>query len=236
MPDDRRPLGHELPFYFAEKAPCPYLPGRVERKLFARLTDLQPSNDVINARLIASGFRRSLDILYRPACEACNACRPVRVNAGAFRPSRSQKRVIRRNRDIQASLEAVGEAEGLLSLFHSYIDVRHAQSEMANMDEAMFRDMIRVGPVTSYALLVRHRKSGVVLGCMLVDDVGDGLSAVYSFFAPEQPERSLGHLLILSLIDIAQQKGKTWVYLGYAIDGVTNMSYKLAYKPYEIIP
>ncbi|MDX9690211.1 MAG: arginyltransferase [Proteobacteria bacterium] len=236
MPDDRRPLGHELPFYYAEKAPCPYLPGQIERKLFVQLTGLQPSNDVINACLVAGGFRRSLDILYRPACEACHACRPVRVNAPAFCPSRSQKRVIKRNKDLYATLEPISQAGGLYPLFRVYMEKRHAQSEMAIMDEGMFQDMLHPGLVTSYALILRHKGTGEVKGCMLVDDVGEGMSAVYSFFDPTQPARSLGHYLIISLIEAVRQNGKKWAYLGYAIEGVPNMSYKLAYKPREIIP
>lgn len=228
--------GEKQPFYLSGEDTCPYWMDRPEQKLFTKLSGESDSDNAINAFLTAAGFRRSLDILYRPYCPNCRACVPVRLNQEKFVPSRSQKRLIKRNADL--IVEAVSPpraSPSLYDLFRGYIAARHGDSDMAAMDWLEFQTLIEGGAIDKFMLIVRTSSPRQVLGCMIVDDVGVGLSAVYSFFDPTQTRRSLGTFMILSLIEEARRRGKTWVYLGYYIEGLQKMAYKAAFKPLERI-
>src|ERR1700735_2205094 len=131
-------LSRLLQFYLSGPLPCPYLPDRVERKLFTRLTGEANVDTEINATLTRAGFRRSHDIVYRPACPSCNACVPVRVPVKSFAPSRSLKRIASINRDL--TVEAVGTqvTDEHYALFMVYQSARHPDSDMARMSRVEF--------------------------------------------------------------------------------------------------
>ncbi|MDD5586284.1 MAG: arginyltransferase [Alphaproteobacteria bacterium] len=232
-------LSRSLPFYLSGPMPCPYLPERVERKLFARLTGEEDKNVAINAALTRAGFRRSHDIVYRPACPACTACVPVRIPVAPFRPSRSLRRIAARNRDLvleKVSPSVTGEQ---YELFLGYQRTRHSDSDMARMTRADFAAMaVEGGAGTSFYQLRAQTEpdgGGRLLGSVITDHVQDGLSAVYSFFSPDEPRRCLGAHLIQSLVHEAARQGLAYVYLGYWIASAPKMAYKARFRPLQTL-
>lgn len=224
-----------LQFYLSGPLPCPYLPGQVERKLFTRLTDAAPQDYVINSDLTRAGFRRSHDMLYRPACPQCQACIPVRIAVAQFVASAAQRRVIRYNADLRVTLEdKPQQADGLFPLFHAYQQERHPDGDMARMSAADFAVMMEQCRTHTKFLTLRDRQAAA-LGVMIVDELQDGYSAVYSFFAPHETRRSLGRYMILSLIHMAAHDHLPYVYLGYWIAASRKMAYKADYQPLQML-
>ncbi len=205
----------------------------MERKLFTSLNDAPQEMRADTCHLLCrAGFRRSHDILYRPACEACAACVPVRIPVRFFSPSRSLKRVTATNRDLHLdSLPPQATADGF-ALFNAYLNARHKNSDMAAMTEAEFSAMVSNDDADTRLYCLRDTQN-TLKGCLIADFVGDGFSAVYSFFDPSEPKRSLGMALVLSLIDAARSQNLPYVYLGYWIENSRKMSYKSRFKPLE---
>ena len=219
-------------FFRSGPMPCPYLPGRVERKLFTRLSG--PYSAEVNSTLSRAGFRRSHDIVYRPVCPNCQACVPVRIPVAAFAPTRSQKRVCRINGDLTlADAPAAATAEQY-RLFVTYQNSRHGESDMARMAMADFAAMIDEGRADT-SLFEARDAEGRLIGCMLTDRLTDGFSAVYSFYDPGQDRRSLGTFMILSLLERARAEGLPYVYLGYWIEQSRKMAYKAKFRPLEAL-
>ena len=231
---------HFPEFYVTAPQPCPYLPGRLERKLFTHLTHDKPPALVDN--LLRGGFRRSQNIAYMPYCEGCQACVSVRVLVDAFVPTRSMRRVLDSNGNLVARrLEATPTSEQY-ALFRAYIDERHSDGGMADMtvlDYAMMvEDSIIDTFVTEYRLkpdpLARTPAARQPLvAAALCDRLSDGISMVYSFFEPEASRRGLGTFMILDHIAHAKRLGLPYVYLGYWISGSTKMSYKRRFQPQQ---
>jgi leucyl-tRNA---protein transferase len=219
-------------FYRSGPSPCPYLPDRMERKLFTRLID--SSAQEVNDTLSRVGFRRSHDIVYRPACDDCSACIPVRVPTAQFAPRRSQRRILQRNRDLRTQLYPAVASIEQYQTFVRYQDRRHKDGDMSRMSLADFCAMIDERQVQSILLELRD-SAGVFRGAMLADRLRDGFSAVYSFFDPDEPQRGLGTLLILQLIMAARSEGLPYAYLGYWIEGSMKMAYKAQFQPLEFL-
>ncbi|WP_228243035.1 arginyltransferase [Porphyrobacter sp. GA68] len=223
-------------FFVTSPAPCPYLPGRTERKVFTELRG--HSADELNEALGRIGFRRSQTVAYRPSCADCSACVSVRIVAGEFRPSASQKRVMKRNGDIvvtECRPWATGEQFDLL---RHYLASRHPGGGMAGMEESDYADMVEHTPVTStlveYREPSRTQRPGRLIGACLTDVQGDGLSMIYSFYDPDEAGRSgLGNYIILDHIRRAADMGLPYVYLGYWVNGSDRMQYKIRYRPLE---
>jgi arginine-tRNA-protein transferase len=220
-------------FFLTPGGPCPYLPGKTERKVFARLSGAlaQPLNEA----LTHSGFRRSQMIAYRPACEGCSACISVRIAVDAFVPSRNQRRVARRNRDLlraEAPAEATREQFALL---RTYLDSRHAGGGMSDMGLFDYVAMVEETPVETHIAEYREAGRGRLMACALSDVLRDGLSMVYSFFHPGEDSRSLGTYMILDHIEAARARRLPYVYLGYWIRGSDKMDYKSRFRPLEAL-
>lgn len=222
----------QLPFFLTAPSPCPYLPGRMERKVFTKLE--LADGPALNDTLTHAGFRRSQSILYRPACERCAACKSARVPVEAFQETRSQKRTVKRNADlvrVEKPSEATPEQFALLS---RYLDARHGDGDMAGMDYFDFAGMIEDGAQRTE--IVEYRDgTGALIAAVLVDVLMDGYSLVYSFFEPGLDRRSLGAFMILDHIRRAGAAGLPFVYLGYWVQGSAKMDYKARYKPLEIL-
>ncbi len=219
-------------FYRTAALPCPYVPGRVERKLITELAS--PDALPFYNTLSRAGFRRSHHLAYRPACSRCSACVPVRIAVADFALSRSLKRIQKTNVDLgmrvvrpQATLEQ-------FRLFARYQRSRHADSDMASMTFGDFRAMIEDSPVASRLIELRDGR-GALLGACLLDLLDDGLSAVYSFFDPEERRRSLGTYLVLKLIEAAYRHKLPYAYLGYWIAESRKMAYKARFRPLEAL-
>jgi len=231
-------------FYVTSAQPCPYLPGRLERKLFTHLTHDKPPGLVDN--LLKGGFRRSQNIAYTPYCEGCQACVSVRVLVDEFRPSKNMKRVIAANRDLEASRHLPRPSSEQFSLFRDYIDVRHGDGGMADMSVLDYAQMVEDSVVNTFVTEYRLRRpleprqpdgapdlAGPLYGVALCDRLSDGISMVYSFYAVDQAERSLGSYIILEHIEYARSLGLPYVYLGYWINGSRKMRYKTRFAPQE---
>ena len=223
-------------FFVTSPAPCPYLPGRSERKVFTELKG--PHADALNDALGRIGFRRSQTVAYRPSCLDCNACVSVRVVAEEFRPSTTQKRNLRRNSDLVVTECRPWSTAEQFDLLQRYLGVRHPGGGMATMDEVDFADMVEHTPVSSYVVEYREPGDGVVpgrlVGACLTDRQADGLSMIYSFYDPEHETRTgLGNFIILDHIRRATGAGLPYVYLGYWVQGSARMQYKVRFRPME---
>lgn len=227
-------LSRLLQFYLSGPLPCPYLPGRVERKLFTRLTGKRETDLEINATLTRAGFRRSHDIVYRPACHECNACIPVRVPVQEFKHSRSLRRISALNHDLVREIVDPVVTSEHYQLFMEYQKVRHADSDMAHMSFDDLKCMLSEGEAGTRLYQVRSQQ-GELLGGIIADQVQDGYSAIYSFFAPDIARRSLGAQLILDLIEEARKSNLQYVYLGYWIKSSPKMSYKSRFHPLQAL-
>lgn len=223
-------------FFVTSPSQCPYLPGKSERKVFTELSG--PHADELNDALGRIGFRRSQNVAYRPSCTDCRACVSVRVLAGEFQPSSTQRKLLNRNGDILVEAckpWATGEQYELL---RKYLAHRHPHGGMAEMDEADFADMIEQSPVRSFMIEYREPAAdgarGKLIGACLTDQQGDGLSMIYSFFDPDHPMRpGLGNYIILDHILRARASGLPYVYLGYWVQGSKRMAYKVRFRPLE---
>lgn len=223
-------------FFVTSPAPCPYLPGRSERKVFTELKG--PHADELNDALGRIGFRRSQTVAYRPSCVDCVACVSVRVVAGEFRPSATQKRDLKRNSDLVATVCRPWSTAEQFELLQRYLGQRHPGGGMASMDETDFADMVEHTPVDSWVIEYREPTvdgtPGRLVGACLTDRQGDGLSMIYSFYEPDHTTRSgLGNYIILDHIRRAAHEGLPYVYLGYWVEGSPRMQYKVRYRPLE---
>lgn len=223
-------------FFVTTPAPCPYLPGRTERKVFTELSGTHAAE--LNEALGRIGFRRSQGVAYRPSCIDCQACISVRVVADEFKPNGTQRRLERRHADLEISACAPWTTEEQFALLRRYLAARHPGGGMAEMDEFDFADMVEQTPVTTY--LVEYREPGSdgapgrLVGACLTDRQSDGLSMVYSFFEPEHPNRpGLGTFIILDHIARSRAAALPYVYLGYWVRGSSRMQYKVKFQPLE---
>jgi len=228
-------------FFVTSPAPCPYLPGKSERKVFTELKG--PSADALNDALGRIGFRRSQTVAYRPSCLDCTACVSVRVLTQEFRPSATQRRNLKRNADIVATECKPWSTAEQYELLRRYLAARHPGGGMAAMDESDFADMVEHTPVSSCIIEYRERGDGSergggapgrLIGACLTDRQGDGLSMIYSFYDPDLESREgLGNYIILDHIRRAAFAGLPYVYLGYWVEGSARMQYKVRYRPLE---
>ncbi|NNC59866.1 MAG: arginyltransferase [Erythrobacter sp.] len=223
-------------FFVTSPAPCPYLPGKTERKVFTELKG--PHADQLNEALGRIGFRRSQTVAYRPSCIDCQACVSVRVVAGEFAPSNSQKRTLKRNSDLVRTECRPWATSEQFDLLRAYLATRHPEGGMAAMEEMDFADMVEHTPVSTTVIEYREPTDdgspGKLVGACLSDRQGDGLSMIYSFFDPEHEGRSgLGNYIILDHIRLAAEENLPFVYLGYWVQGSGRMNYKIRYRPIE---
>lgn len=234
-------MRHTLPiapqFYVTAPQPCPYLPGRMERKLFTALQG--EYSEKLNDSLSKQGFRRSQNVLYRPSCAECSACMSARIRVADFAPTRSQRRVIKRNAQLLRHATSPWATEEQYALFRRYLDTRHADGGMADMDIFEFAAMIEETPIRSrvveYTLSPEEgARKGPLKAVCLTDVLDDGLSMVYSFYDPDLERQSLGTYLILDHIEIARAAGLPFVYLGYWVPGSPKMGYKAKFPALEI--
>lgn len=231
-------------FYLTAETPCPYLEGKMERKVFTHLLDADA--DAINSMLTTAGFRRSQTIAYKPACDGCSACVSVRIPVDAFELTTSYRRILRKNRDLMRIPREPMATEPQFELLHKYLNQRHANGGMSDMDDDDFAAMVEETTVSTLMFeywtkpdpdddaaepLGRDR----LIATALTDVIDDGLSMVYSFFDPQEHARSLGSYMILDHVAKARELGLPYVYLGYWIEGCRKMSYKARYRPLEAL-
>lgn len=229
---DQTPENTQL--FLTAAMPCPYLPGRQERKLFTHLTGRRAAG--LHHLLSDNGFRRSQNLIYRPACDGCNACQSVRIVASEFEPSERYRRVLRINRDIAVEVRPPRATAEQYALFKRYLEARHAGGGMTQMSFVDYEYMVEDTPVQTVVVEYRlndHPQRPLV-ALALTDVMPDGLSMVYSFFAPDMKRRGLGNLLILDHISQVRLAGLDYVYLGYWVKDSPKMAYKGRFQPLEV--
>lgn len=222
-------------FFITAPTPCPYLPGRQERKVFTHLVTAESKQ--LNSQLSAAGFRRSQNIAYRPACDTCSACTSVRVPAAEFHWSRQFRRVLAKNADLHASILPAKATSEHYSLFREYVDTRHSEGGMADMTVLDFAAMVDESLVETklveYRLNRTSVQEGELVAAALIDVLSDGYSMIYSFYNPGLSNRSLGTFMILDTIRRAVAAKLTNVYLGYWVAGSQKMDYKARFLPQQ---
>ncbi|MCF8709039.1 arginyltransferase [Rhizorhapis sp. SPR117] len=223
-------------FFVTNPSPCPYLPGRSERKVFTELSGENASE--LNDALGRIGFRRSQNVAYRPSCAGCNACVSVRVVTDEFRANATQRKLLRRNDDLIVTACKPWSTDEQYDLLQRYLKARHPGGGMTEMDEMDFADMVEQTPVDSFVIEYREPSEngapGRLVGACLTDRQSDGLSMIYSFFDPYHVDRpGLGNFIIMDHIIRARRAGLPYVYLGYWVEGSKRMQYKIRYRPLE---
>ena len=219
-------------FYTTAPLPCPYLAGRTERKVVTEITG--PDADALHDRLSRAGFRRSHNIAYAPVCPSCQACVPIRIPVATFQPDRTLRRIARANAMVEGFEVPARATAEQFQLFQRYQQARHGEGDMATMSFYDYRAMVEDTPIETFIIEFRDPDDRLVGAC-LTDRLGDGLSAVYSFFAPGLEKRSLGTYTILWLIERARASGLPFVYLGYWVPESRKMAYKSRFRPSEIL-
>jgi len=232
-------MRHTLPiapqFYVTAPQPCPYLDGRMERKLF---TSLQGDGaERLNDSLSKQGFRRSQNVVYRPSCAECSACLSARIRVADFTPNRSQRKVLSRSAALKRTATSAWATEEQYNLFRRYLDARHADGGMADMDAFEFAAMIEETPIRTRVIqyqMPQIDSEDDLVAVTLTDVFDDGLSMVYSFYDPDLDQLSLGTFAILDHINLAREAGLPYVYLGYWVPGSRKMGYKSAFSALEV--
>ena len=222
-------------FFITAPSPCPYLSGRVERKVFTHLVGHDARS--LNTQLSQGGFRRSQNIAYRPACDGCSSCISVRVPVNTFEMTRGFRRTQKLNCDVDGTVVKSEATSEHYSMFRSYIDSRHSDGGMADMTVLDFSAMVDDNFVDSR--LVEYRvhdvidPNGRLIAAVLIDILGDGISMIYSFYDPDEAARSLGTFMILDNIARVRRLGLPYLYLGYWVRGSRKMDYKARFLPQE---
>ena len=207
---------------------CSYLPEQDERLLIF-MSDSVPNITEYDF-LIGAGFRRSGTQVYRPHCEACKACESIRLPVDIFTASKSQKRIMKRNQDLTIHISDNDKPE-YYPLYESYVNQRHADGSMYPATKEQYQGFV-LSPWNN-ALFIEIYATNELIGVAVTDNLASSLSALYTFFKPEQQQRSLGNFAILQQIELAKSLNKPFLYLGYQIDTCQKMSYKQNFLPHE---
>ncbi|RHW22651.1 arginyltransferase [Pseudomonas jilinensis] len=221
----------QLKFYATQPHTCSYLPDEQATTLF--LDPQQPIDLITYSQLSELGFRRSGDHLYRPHCRHCNACIAARIPVTAFKPSSQQRRIIKRNRDITVTSCRPHLSDEAYHLYARYIEARHADGDMYPPSREQFSSFLVRD--WSFSMFYEFRLDGHLVAVAVTDRMNNGLSAVYTFYAPELPKRSLGRYAILWQIEEAKRCQLEALYLGYWIKSCRKMNYKTEYRPLEML-
>lgn len=223
----QRTVATKPPLLLSQQHACSYLPDKTARMLFINL-DTHPQKHIYSL-LAAQGFRRSGHLLYRPACENCNSCIPVRIPIDDFRPDKSQRRIWKRNQDLEVRQGSPEFVEEHYRLYQNYMNWRHFDEN--RMEPSALNYAALLAGHESFFIEFRTRSQ---LVCVAIADVlENALSAVYTFYSPDMQKRSLGTLSILWQIYEARRRKLHWLYLGYWISACKKMAYKDRFRPSE---
>lgn len=219
---------YDLLANISPEVPCPYLPGVRSRSeaYYAETLD-----GATHERLITRGFRRSGRIVYRPRCRGCRECRQLRVLTGQFRPTRSTRRVWRRNADLRVELAEPVPTDEKYTMFRHYLDAQHDDA-MSRSYESFVEFLYDSPTETSELSYCLGRR---VIGISIVDHCPGGLSSVYMYFEPEYRDRSLGTFSVVWEIEYCRGKGLPYYYLGFFVAQCATMAYKCRFRPNEIL-
>lgn len=218
-----------MKFGVTQRFTCNYLPSQEEQLLVC----MSPSEELpgVYNQLMHAGFRRSGEQLYRPHCPTCNQCNSVRVLTESFVPTKSQKRITNKNADLKIHVSD-HERDDHYALYAQYIEFMHADGSMYPPNYTQYRNFIRCQ--WQHPLFVEARdEQGKLVAVAVTDQVNDGLSALYTYYAPELAKRSLGKFMIMQQIQHARTLSLPYLYLGYQIDECRKMNYKTSFRPFH---
>ena len=222
-----------MKFGITQSFECSYLPDQQEQLLVYAETD--PQQAVRYAHLIEAGFRRSGEQIYRPHCPTCTACQSVRIPVQAFKPSRSQQRIIKRNAHFQINISH-SVADQYYPLYEKYICARHADGTMYPPSRTQFDNFVLCQ--WKNPIFIEAYDNDKLIAVAVTDVIENttehcALSALYTFFDPDYTSSSLGTWMILMQIKQANKQNYDFVYLGYYVHGCKKMSYKHQFVPHE---
>lgn len=223
---------NDLDFYITPEHKCSYLPDKQAKTLFADPNI--PMDNQLYSELTQVGFRRSGDHVYRPLCDACNACIPIRLPVALFRPNKQQKRIWRKNSDVLVNKIEGEPTQEHYDLYEKYISIRHRDGDMYPPSEQQFHSFLFSSWSSTPCYEFRSAVDNTLLAVAVADQLELGLSAVYTFFNPLAEKRSLGVYALLWEIEHVKSLGLPYLYLGYWIKQCKKMSYKGHYRPLEV--
>lgn len=214
---------------------CGYLSDKVATTTY--VDPEVPISKALYTSLAQHGFRRSGNLVYRPRCQLCHACLPVRVAVDKFSPNRSQRRIRQRNRDLVVTQHGAGFVQEHFELYQAYQHIRHAHGGMDTDNPDQYCDFL-FGDVGDTRLLEMRLAGDTdredrLLAVAIYDILQDGVSAVYTFFDPSCGRRALGIYTVLQEIELTRRLGLPYLYLGYYIGESPKMNYKLNFRPLE---
>ena len=218
-----------LDFFTTPAHPCSYLPP--QQATMCIVDPKQASNLITYTTLCANGFRRNGDTIYRPHCDRCSACIPLRIPVGDFMPRRRHRRTLKRNIGLEVQPLPAGYNSLHYDLYCRYQRARHPNGGMDKATPDDYRSFL----CSSWCdtVFYEFQRDGSLVAVVVVDHLIDALSAVYSFYDPTLPHLNLGSYLVLWLIATAQQLKLDWLYLGYWIQQSKKMRYKSEYRPQQ---
>lgn len=219
----------ELQFYLTAPYPCSYIDGREARSQVATPSFL--ISLAIYSELIRQGFRRSGTFTYRPRCDGCQSCVPVRVPVSDFAGNRTQRRAWKQHQNLETTLHPLEDKPEYFELYQRYQKARHLDGGMSNDSHEQYRKFLLHSHVDS--MLVEFREAGVLRMVSIIDALDDGLSSVYTFFDPDIKHASFGTYNVLWQIDLCRQLQLPYLYLGYWIRQSRKMAYKANFKPLQ---
>ena len=214
--------------YVSAETPCPYLPGRLSRSEAYWVDHLDPT---LYEHLLARGFRRSGRVIFRPRCRGCQECRQLRIPVHQFMPTRSMRRILRRNADVRVEMGTPVATDEKYDVFHRYLDAQHDETMSRTYDS--FLEFLYDSPIESHEF--RYHLGKRLIGVGIVDHVVDGLSSVYMYFDPDYAKRSLGTFSVIQEVRHCQRVGLAYYYLGFYVGGSRTMAYKARFRPNEVL-
>lgn len=218
-----------LQFYLTAPYPCSYLADHEARSQVATPSFLISTS--IYSELIRQGFRRSGTFTYRPRCDGCQSCTPVRVAVNDFSPSRTQRRAWKKNGHLVASLHPLEDKPEYFTLYQHYQNTRHPDGGMGNDSHDQYQKFLLQSHVDS--MLVEFREEGILRMVSIVDALDDGLSSVYTFYDPDVTQAGFGTYNVLWQIELCRQLQLPYLYLGYWISESRKMAYKANFQPIQ---
>lgn len=218
----------QLPILRGSPHPCPYLPGRISTNEYMHARRLPPQDYLA---LMDNGFRRSGEFVYRPVCDNCTECVPIRIPVQDFVPSRSQQRVLKRNADVSVAIDLPSPSPLKHDIYVRYLRSQHDGS--MSEDPADFEEFLYNSPTQT--LEMTYRSGGDIIAVGIVDVCPTAMSSVYFYFDPDHARRSLGIFGCLCEIEECRRRRLSYWYLGYYVQNCRRMNYKSLFRPYELL-